>query len=175
MDNIEEKNEYYYKIRDIEIQKKIRSQWKHILANKSYKAQLNRCNNVEEIRFYPDIKAFKEILPQWTSYEATAVISGILANVKEDGRESLGKRLATKKGDRPVCSEEKLRLLLSSKNWDELYKNLRRLVTLIKGNVDPLSIVDFVLQWEDENRNIKKPNYSKSLKFKIYKIYYTQN
>jgi len=174
MENIDKRKESYYKIKDEEVQKKIIHQWKLILNNKTYKSQLYRCNNINEIRSYPGLGAFKEILPQWTSYEAVAVISGILSHIKENGRESFGMRLATKKGNRPLCSEEKLHLLLTCKSWDDLYKNLRRIITLIKGNVNLLSVVDFVLQWDDERRNIKKPDFSKSLKFKIYKIYYSQ-
>jgi CRISPR type I-E-associated protein CasB/Cse2 len=173
MDNFEEKKEYYYKIKDIEMQKKIRNTWQRLISNKIYRAQLKRSTNIKDILSFPYIRAFRKILPQWTTLDSTAVICGILAHVDENGRELLEDRLAIKKGERPVCSEEKLYLLVHSKTCDELYKNLRRLISHIKGNIDPLSIIDFVLQWEDERRNIKKPRFNKSLIYKIYNKYYS--
>lgn len=167
-----ENNSYYYKIKDPEIQQKILNQWKILSRDKKGKTFLKRFNSISDVTYNPYLNQFKRVLPPYTSHIAIGSICGLLSIINEKGKGSLGKKMACKKGDKPTCSEEKLRILLKSNNWDELYTNLRRILIQIKGDVNPLSIVDFILHWEDEKRYTRDFR-NLSLKFKVYKSYYT--
>ena len=78
-------------------------------------------------------------------------------------------------GATPPFSETRFRQLLSSRDWNEFYRNLRRAVQVLGGNVNPLLVADMILCWDKESLNQGYVPPGKSLKFWLSRDYYTES
>ncbi len=141
-------------------------------------AQLRRCSSPEEVALQPYTYGLKQKMPNWISIESLATIAGILSHIKSGELEniSLAAKLAKpkSKNDNIPFSESRFRQLLTCKNWNEFYTSLRRAVKILDGNVNPLSIVDVILQWDEEQKDNFNKRLGNSLKFEMSKEYYTE-
>lgn len=156
-----------------EMQKVLINWWTRLQENNGGRAQLRRCNSPEEAALHPETYRLKIMLPKWVSLEAVATISGLSAHIKNDTSLGFAKSLATprEKNGRVPLSEERFRQLLSCRDWGELYRALRRTVTVLDGNVNLISFVDTVILWNNEFRGeYKRPG--KGLKFELSRDYY---
>lgn len=147
--------------------------WKRLQENNGGKAQLRRCNSPEEAALHSETYRLKNMLPKWLSLEAVATLAGISAHIKNDTSLGFAKSLATpkEKNGRVPLSESRFRQLLSCREWDELYRSLRRTVSILDGNVNLMSFVDTVILWNNEFLGAyKKPG--KGLKFELSRDYY---
>ncbi len=156
-----------------EIQKDFINWWKKLQENNGSRAQLRRCNSPEEAALHPETYRLKNVLPKWIPLEAVATIAGVSAHIRNDTAHEFARALATPKernGQVPL-SESRFRQLLSCRNWNEVYRSLRRAVTILDGNVNLTSFVDTVLLWNDEFKGeYKRPG--KGLKFELSRNYY---
>ena len=156
-----------------EMQKIFINWWKKLQENNGERAQLRRCNSPEEAALHSETYRLKNMLPKWISLEAVATIAGVSAHIKNDTSLEFAKSLATpkEKNGRVPLSESRFRQLLSSREWDELYRALRRTVSILDGNVNLVSFVNTVLLWDDEFKgHYKRPG--KGLKFELSRDYY---
>ncbi len=147
--------------------------WDRLQKNNGGRAQLKRCSSPEEAALHPETHRLKNMLPDWLPLEAVATIVGVSAHIKNETKLGFAQSLATpkEKNGRVPLSESRFRQLLSCRDWDELYRTLRRSVSILDGNVNLLSFVDAVLLWNDEFRGAyRKPG--KSLKFELSRDYY---
>ena len=147
--------------------------WLRLQDDNGGRSQLKRCSSPEEAALHPETHRLKNMLPGWLSLEAVATIAGVSAHIKNDTKLGFAQSLATpkEKNGRVPLSESRFRRLLSCRDWDELYRALRRSIAILDGNVNLLSFVDTILLWHDEFRGAyKKPG--KSLKFELSRNYY---
>ena len=147
--------------------------WARLQENNGGRAQLKRCHSPEEAALHPETHRLKSMLPKWIPLEAIATIAGVSAHIKNSTNLNFAQSLARPKENngRVPLSESRFRQLLSCREWDELYRTLRRSVSILDGNVNLKSFVDTVLLWSAEfYGEYKKPG--KSFKFKLSRDYY---
>ena len=153
-------------------------EWWRSLGNVSgARAQLRRAASPEDAILHPQTHRVTYIVP-WASPEAVASIAGILSHIKagENDPTPFGQKLArpSEPGGSAPFSESRFRHLLSSRDWNEFYRNLRRAVQVLAGNVNPLLVADLILCWDKESRRQEYAAPGKSLKFWLSRDYYTE-
>lgn len=139
------------------------------------KAKLRRCETPLKAALIPDTYIIESYLKN-SSIEAASTLSGILSHVKLEGaneKPSLGRNLGTKKGDRAIFSESRFQKLINSRDWNELYTNLRRAVIILDGKVNPTGLIDVIKKWDFEFNCISNEKPSDSLKIKLSRDYYS--
>ena len=90
----------------------------------------------------------------WVKEERVAILAIVLAQVKERTSDPLARALGRRTfGDKDsaVMSEARFRRLLQAED-DELMDQFRRTVRLLKGNANPASIAETLLNWNDATR-----------------------
>ncbi len=151
--------------------------WRSMDDTSGARAQLRRCVSPEEAVLHPQTHHLTHVLP-WASLEAVATIAGLLSHVKsgEGDSASIGHKLAkpTEPGGSPPFSETRFRQLLTSRDWNEFYRNLRRAIQILGGDVNPLLIADTILCWGKEYREQGQAARAKSLRFRLSQDYYTE-
>ena len=148
--------------------------WDALQKDNGGRAQLKRCQTPEDAALLPQTFRLKQML-SWMPLEAVAVIAGVGAHIKESNGTDFGKALATPhdKNGRVPLSESRFRQLLSARDWTELYRSLRRAVTILDGKVGFINFVDTVELWSKELRG-EYAAAGKSVKFKLSEAYYTE-
>lgn len=148
--------------------------WCSLQDDNGGRAQLKRCQTPEEAALHPQTFRLKQVIP-WLPLEAIATITGVASHIKDPKGEVFGKSLAKpkeKSGHVPF-SESRFRQLLSARDWNELYRSLRRAITILDGKVNLISFVDTIILWSNElNGKFIKPG--KGLKYKLSEDYYTE-
>lgn len=156
-----------------DMQKIFTNWWEDLQKNTGGKAQLKRCRSPEDAALHPETHRLKGMLPNWVPYELVATIAGVTAHIKTNSGLSFAESLATPKerNGRVPFNEGRFRQMLSCRDWDELYRNLRRAITILDGSVNLLSFIDAVFLWNDEFRG-KYTRPGKGLKFELSRTYY---
>ncbi|CAM6288403.1 type I-E CRISPR-associated protein Cse2/CasB [Citrobacter sedlakii] len=86
---------------------------------------------------------------------ALALTAALAAQVKSlDERQSFAEQLGHKDGNRAVMSELRFARLSAVKTPDELLRQLRRAVQLLKGTVNLISLAEDVFRWCQENDDL---------------------
>lgn len=145
-------------------------------GSNAVKAKLKRCESPLKAALIPDTFTIESYI-KGNSIEAAATIAGILSHVKPEGAKEkpfLGKNLAATKNSRPLFSESRFQKLINSRNWDELYTNLRRAVIILDGKVNPIGIIDVIKKWDYEFREYLNETPSDSIKIKLSRDYYSK-
>ncbi len=149
--------------------------WKDLQNNNAARAELRRCSNPFEVAIHPEAYRLKWELPSWISMECIATLAGVASHIKQDGGDNFALSLGKSKdgGGQPPFSEIRFRQLLKSRNWDELYKNLRRAVSIVDGVVNLDSFFNLLLDWDREFKGtFSKPG--KTVKYQMAEDYYKE-
>ncbi len=164
-----------------ETRESITGWWERLQKNSGGRAKLKRCQSPEEAALLSETFTLSAMLP-WLSLEAVATIAGVAAHIKKPDNEKVdkqsrkfGESLATpkEKSGRVPLSETRFRQLITARDWNEVYRSLRRAVTILDGRVDLISFAETVILWNDEfEGRYKKPG--TGLKFELSKDYYTK-
>ena len=174
--NAEKQAVKYHLLRKQETRDELLQWWRSLNALSGAKAQLRRCSAPVEAAQHPQTYRVAQILG-WASPEAASTIAGVLSHIKagEDDPMPLGPKLATplERGGPAPFSEIRFRQLLKSRDWPEFYRNLRRAIQVLRGQVNPLMVADVILAWDMESRKQEYPAVGKSLKFWLSEQYYT--
>jgi len=177
MEQKDEKKVKYRKIKDEQIELLL-GWWNDLHERNGPRAALKRCASPEDASLYPDTFRVKNIIP-WMSYEAAAAITGILSHIEREENKIINTPFAktlsyNPEGVKPPFSETRFRQFLSSRNWSEFYTRLRRAVKALKGKVNPVSVADIIIRWDEEYRWGKnRSEYGHSLKFDLSEEYYS--
>jgi CRISPR type I-E-associated protein CasB/Cse2 len=170
-----EKFIHYYKLND-ERKENLIDWWRGLHKRNGPRAELRRCALPEDAALHPDVFIIHRIAA-FMSYEAAATIAGILSHVRVDNT-NLNQPFAVTLGSsidgRVKFSETRFKQLLSSRNWNEFYTRLRRCIKMFNGNVNPVSVADIILRWDEEQRYGSQKGYGHSLKFDLSNDYYSQ-
>lgn len=148
----------YLEIHDKKIRENILNWWKEFQNDKATRAQMRRCSKLEEACLYQQVYRLGYAIP-WLSKntEVLACISSVLSHVKENtAKHTFAQQLATIKAGKAIVNESRFRTLLSSKNSSEFFRNLRRVISLLNGKVNILSLIDGIIRWFYEQKNPEK-------------------
>ncbi len=148
--------------------------WANLQRDNGGRAQLRCCHSPEEAALHPQTFYLKNML-SWLPLEAVATIAGVGAHIKDASGADFGKALAApkEKNGRVPLSESRFRQLLTARDWNELYRSLRRAVTVLDGKVGFINFVEIIILWSEELRG-KYKEAGKSVKFKLSEAYYTE-
>jgi len=175
-ENIERQAINYHQLFNENTRGELLGWWRSLNDVSGAKAQLRRCSAPVEAALHPQTYRVRQILG-WASPEAAATIAGILSHIKagEDDPSPLGEKLAKpleRAGPAPF-SETRFRQLLKSRDWPEFYRNLRRAIQVLRGQVNPLAVADVILAWDKERRSEEYLAPGKSFTFWLSEQYYT--
>lgn len=143
---------------DSRLGKLIREWWLGLNNDNSGRAQLKRCNSIDEIVMCPTYQRFYRYLLTcnvWPINAATwqndklAVIAGLLAHIETDDSQNFPVRASV--GDKPVISELRFKGLLKT-DTDDLFANLRRLLPLINYQTNVIQLACDIYYWNDKTK-----------------------
>ncbi|HEX4495497.1 MAG TPA: type I-E CRISPR-associated protein Cse2/CasB [Thermoanaerobaculia bacterium] len=135
-------------------------EWRDGLANdKGSRARLRRAASPDEVAFEP---AFHRLLARLRpSFRVDdpqvrrnlAALAALAARVREHTADQplalqMGTAGARKSSAGPAVSEQRFRRLLTTSSLDDRYSQLARVIHLLGGKVDLLSLADAVVDWE---------------------------
>ncbi len=143
--------------------------WSRLKDDTASRAELKRCNSVEEVVMTPAYQRLCAQLngqfnhvPGWQ--EKLAMIAGLASHLKYEYADSvleksshqvdkIAEQLAEDEGGgRPKVSELRFRRLIQ-RNADELYTPMLRVLRMLKGKANLFGLAESVFYWGD---NIKK-------------------
>lgn len=149
------------------------SWWENLQDDNGGRAQLRRCNSPEDVALHSQTHCLKAMLPAWVSYELVSTIVGLCSHIKSRRDQNFAESLAApkEKGGKAPLSETRFRQLMQSRNWDELFRNLRRAINVLDDSINIESLIDAIFLWNDEFRdeNIRP---GRGLKFELSRAYY---
>jgi CRISPR system Cascade subunit CasB len=133
--------------------------WKGLESDRGERAFLRRASNITEAAFSP---AYHRLLGRLkeqngsVNREALAAVAGLATHVKAhtDIGGSLARQMAIPKagGSGARVSGLRFRRLLAVSERDELYPLLIRVIRLLDGNVNLLSLANSVYWWNENTR-----------------------
>ncbi|MGS4817976.1 type I-E CRISPR-associated protein Cse2/CasB [Raoultella terrigena] len=138
--------------------------WHNELQEKrGYRASLRRSVTVNDICLS---EGFRSLLMQTRTlwkidgqewrFTALALVAALAADVKTIvERPSFAAQLGQMAGNHPVMSERRFTRLSTVKTPDELLRQLRRTVKLLKGSVNLISLADDIFRWCRENDDLQ--------------------
>ncbi len=183
---MEEKKEYYgYYGRMLEKDgwKTVRNWWESLEENRGERARLRRCEAPLQVILQ---NGFHRLLNElgWHHQKRVhglAMVAGILSRVKENSYSKgvrFGHQLSQSKegSEKPRVSELRFNQLMKVRTQppEEFYRHLMRVVDLLDKKVNVLSLAEFILEWDRENRKNIQKEPDKRLQFLLAQDYYKQ-
>jgi CRISPR system Cascade subunit CasB len=133
--------------------------WKGLESDRGERAFLRRASNIMEVAFSPAYHRLLGRLQEQSgtvNREALAALAGLATHVKThtDSGGSLAKQMATPKagGSGARVSGLRFRRLLAVAEREELYPLFIRVIRLLDGNVNLLSLANAVYWWNEKTR-----------------------
>lgn len=126
---------------------------------KGERAFLRRCSSADEAVYSPAYHRLRAALsstwddPPW--HEQLEPIAALAAHVKEHaGDKNIAAQMATSSGagEKPAVSGLRFRRLLSTDERSDLFRSLVRVIRLLNGRVNLLSLADSVYWWNERTR-----------------------
>lgn len=156
-------------IRTEEAQQDLLKWWREMREDKGECARLRRCETPTEAALNKSVFRLQGLLPFWNNQpEIPATLAGILSHVEDDdARVSFARQLAQPKdvGGKPLVSEHRFQKLMKSRDWDEFYQSLRRVLQLMRKPVNALSLADGIIRWGREYGKTAELRPGKGLNF----------
>lgn len=132
--------------------------WKGLETDKGERAALRRASNTTYVAFSPAYhRLLHRLVQQGSSVnrEALAAVAGLSTHVKVNAASgSLARQMATpnSNGSNARVSGLRFRRLLAVADLSELYPMLIRVIRLLDGNVNLLSLADSIYWWNENTR-----------------------
>jgi len=131
--------------------------WQALNDNRGDRAELRRCATLAEVAFSPAYHRLRLTLSKFgvVNADALALLAGLAARVKNDVHEStIAEQMATGKPDGSArVSGLRFRRLLKTKESDELFTAMGRVIALLGGAVNLQSLAKSVYYyWNDRTR-----------------------
>lgn len=131
--------------------------WKGLERDRGERAALRRCKNLTEVAFVP---CFHRLLRELSSHgkvnsERLALVAGLAARVKgHDPGAEIAVQMAKSKpgGTTAAVSGLRFRRVLKIENSDELFLALGRIVALLGGTVNLVSLAKSAYDWNQWTR-----------------------
>jgi CRISPR system Cascade subunit CasB len=130
--------------------------WGGLDDDRAGRATLRRAASITAVTLTPAYqRLFRRLnVDDWREYQRDrlAAVVGLLSHVRADDDRTLPKAMSsTAEGsDRPCVSEMRFVRLLESQDIDALFTGLRRVLPLIKYNINVLELANDVVNWNDQ-------------------------
>lgn len=138
-------------------QKALTEWWRWLDDNRGCRAQLRRCNTLDQILPQSAFHRLCWKLPWWEKHDlmGLVVVGGLLSHVTDSSTFSFPVQMGQCKegGDKPRLSELRFQQLLSSENHDEMFERTRRAIDLLGRSANILSLADGIFHWSKEQRD----------------------
>jgi len=120
--------------------------------SKGDKAELKRCSSLEEVALLGAYHRLRVRLLPLTPVDPIrlAVVAGLASHVKVNNQTlRIAEQMAVKKSgsEVPVISELRFRRLLVIDDLSDLYRTMIRIVRMLGGEVNLISLADSVYRW----------------------------
>lgn len=116
-------------------------------------AALRRCSSVAEVAFctaYLRLRHALQQAGQKPSLDWLAVVAGVLAHASVHASlpsyGNLGAQLGTPQGDKAALSGARFRRLLVAQDLDEVFQQMRRVLHILRGQIDVNALANDLLQ-----------------------------
>jgi CRISPR system Cascade subunit CasB len=130
--------------------------WNALNDNRGDRAELRRCATLAEVAFTPAYHRLRLAVGRFGAPhdDSLALVAGLSARVKSDIADStLAEQMATGKVDGSArVSGLRFRRLLKSKESDELFTAMGRVVALLGSSANLQSLAKSVYFWNDRTR-----------------------
>lgn len=150
-------------------QKILSEWWGWLEQNRGERAYIRRCSNTEEIffcsGFYELLKNLEEI--ENINPEQIAPIAGLAVHFREiDKSISFAEQMSKNRqgSDMPVVSENRFRRLVTTKERNDLYKQLIRIINLLDKRGNLYDMADSVYYWGESVRKRWAADYYRNFK-----------
>jgi CRISPR system Cascade subunit CasB len=134
--------------------------WQVLNDNRGDRAELRRCATLAEVAFTSAYHRIRLTLGKLgaVNADALALVAGLAARVKTNIEgDTLAQQMATGKPNGSACvSGLRFRRLLKTKEPDELFTAMGRIVALLNGSVNLQSLARSVYLWNDRYTDIRK-------------------
>jgi len=141
--------------------------WNELDNARGDRAALRQCHNPLEVAFTPAFHRLKMKLEPFGSIspdqmDRLAIVAGVLSHVTPDGHEKNLQRSFAVQMARPpskggtikksCVSDIRFRQLLKIEDPDKLYTTMIRLVRLVGGSVDIVSLANGIYWWNEQTK-----------------------
>lgn len=132
--------------------------WQSLDGNRGDRARLRRAEGPEDVLLTEAFFRFLQRMPdKWATTDrllSSALVAAALSHVKnpQDGQAFATQLAIPKRGSTPRVSELRFQQLQKSRNPDEFFRRLIRVIHLVECNVNILSLADSILHWMEEYR-----------------------
>jgi len=148
------KEPFLKELRSDEAQQNLLKWWQEMRNDRGECARLRRCETPLEAALCKSVFRLRTQLPFWNNQpEILAALAGILSHVESDDRSaSFAKQLARPKeaGGKSLLSEHRFQKMMKSRDWDEFYQSLRRVLQVMRKQANVLSLADGIIRWGRE-------------------------
>lgn len=126
--------------------------WKDLEDNKGERARLRRAPSPTEVAFSPAYHRLFNQLPS-ISRESLEAVAGLISHVREDTGSSkkFAQQMGAKKtgSDNAIVSGLRFRRILAISDRNTLYPMMLRVIHLLGGKVNLLSLAESVYWWDE--------------------------
>ncbi|NLN59713.1 MAG: type I-E CRISPR-associated protein Cse2/CasB [Deltaproteobacteria bacterium] len=130
--------------------------WQALNDNRGDRAELKRCDTLVEVTFTPAYHRLRFALGKIgpVNDDALASVAGLLSRVKNDlDGSTFAEQMATGKADGSArVSGLRFRRLLKTKDINEFFIAMRRVIALLGGAINLQSLTKSVYYWNDGTR-----------------------
>jgi CRISPR system Cascade subunit CasB len=133
----------------------LRGWWISLQNRRADRADLCRCRGESDVAlvpsFYRLVSALRE--PGYNpSLHRLATVAGVLAHVRRDADDAMGRAMSRSHGAGPVLSEARFRRLLAAEDRQDLYSQLVRCVRLLGNSAPLLDLANAAYWWNEAVR-----------------------
>lgn len=147
----------YIYLKDDDERRNLLAWWRSLDEKHGDRARLRRAETPDDVLLSQPFFRFLQRMPEeWaTRYrlQSSALVAATLAHVKKSREDkSFAAQMASRKEgtDKPAVSELRFGQLQKSRNPEEFFRCLRRVVHLLNATVNVLSLSDGILHWMKE-------------------------
>lgn len=167
------KKQFLQELKTEDAQQNLLKWWKEMREDKGECARLRRCETPMEVALCKSVFRLRNLLPFLNNQpETLATVAGILSHVAEieenTASVSFAKQLARPKetGGKPLLSEHRFQKLMKSRDREEFYQSLRRVLQVMRNQkINVLSLADGIIRWGCEHGKTAELSAGKGLNF----------
>lgn len=136
--------------------------WGKLESNRGDRAQLKRAASLTDVALTSAYQRLCRRLStqDWSAQDRDrfAAVAGLLAHVKVSDARRPEKAMSERKpgDDKPPVSELRFMRLLESRNLDDLFPALRRVLPLMEYRVNIIELANDLMHFDDEDGKVKK-------------------
>ena len=145
----------YYCLNNPDVCSEILTWWNSLEYDSGLRAELRRAESPSDVILTDGFRVFFKKMQEtkWARNDyiiALAAVAGVLSIVKENDSSKLFAEQCAQGSEHPVVSEMRFSALQKSRNIDELFTRMRRIIHQLGETANILSVVDDIFHWYEE-------------------------